>query len=152
VKRIPNIIHFVSGSTAQESRLNNDGISGMIYLKRAYERALPGDGHRVLVDRLWPRGIKKTDLALDGWVKEIAPSDRLRRWFAHDTSKWDEFRRRYFAELDRRPEVWREIGDTARNRSVTLVYSAHDTEYNNAVALKEYLQAHMGGKKKTSHA
>jgi len=124
----------------------------MIYLKRAYEEASPEDGHRVLVDRLWPRGIKKTELALDGWLKEIAPSDKLRRWFAHDTSKWDEFRRRYFIELDSRPQVWREIGDVVRNRRrVTLVYSAHDTEHNNAVALKEYLKAHMGRKKKTSH-
>jgi len=124
----------------------------MIYLKRAYEEASPEDGHRVLVDRLWPRGIKKTELALDGWLKEIAPSDKLRRWFAHDTSKWDEFRRRYFIELDSRPQVWREIGDVVRNRRrVTLVYSAHDTEHNNAVALKEYLKAHMGQKKKTSH-
>lgn len=124
----------------------------MIYLKRAYEEASPEDGHRVLVDRLWPRGIKKTELALDGWLKEIAPSDKLRRWFAHDASKWDEFRRRYFIELDSRPQVWREIGDVVRNRRrVTLVYSAHDTEHNNAVALKEYLKAHMGRKKKTSH-
>ena len=124
----------------------------MIYLKRAYEEASPEDGHRVLVDRLWPRGIKKTELALDDWLKEIAPSDKLRRWFAHDTSKWDEFRRRYFIELDSRPQVWREIGDVVRNRRrVTLVYSAHDTEHNNAVALKEYLKAHMGQKKKTSH-
>ena len=124
----------------------------MIYLKRAYEEASPEDGYRVLVDRLWPRGIKKTELALDGWLKEIAPSDKLRRWFAHDTSKWDEFRRRYFIELDSRPQVWREIGDVVRNRRrVTLVYSAHDTEHNNAVALKEYLKAHMGRKKKTSH-
>ena len=124
----------------------------MIYLKRAFEEASPDDGFRFLVDRLWPRGVKKTELALDGWFKEVAPSDKLRRWFAHDTSKWDEFRRRYFAELDRRPEVWREIGDAARNRRVTLVYSAHDEEHNNAVALKEYLGAHMGRGKKTSHA
>jgi uncharacterized protein YeaO (DUF488 family) len=124
----------------------------MIYLKRAYEEASPEDGHRVLVDRLWPRGVKKTDLALDGWLKEIAPSDKLRRWFSHDTSKWDEFRRRYFAELDSRPEVWQEIRDAARNRHVTLVYGARDAEHNNAVALKAYLDAHMIRKKKTSHA
>jgi uncharacterized protein YeaO (DUF488 family) len=124
----------------------------MIYLKRAYEEASPEDGHRVLVDRLWPRGVKKTDLALDGWLKEIAPSDKLRRWFSHDTSKWNEFRRRYFAELDSRPEVWQEIRDAARNRHVTLVYGARDAEHNNAVALKAYLDAHMIRKKKTSHA
>jgi uncharacterized protein YeaO (DUF488 family) len=124
----------------------------MIYLKRAYEEALPEDGHRFLVDRLWPRGVKKTDLALDGWLKEIAPSDELRRWFAHDPENWNEFRRRYFAELDSHPEVWRELLNDARGRRVTLVYSAHDTEHNNAVVLKEYLEAHMGRKKKTSHA
>ena len=124
----------------------------MIYLKRAYEGASPQDGHRVLVDRLWPRGIKKTDLALDGWVKEIAPSDKLRRWFSHDKSKWDEFRRRYFEELDSRPEVWQEIQKAARNRHITLVYGAKDTEHNNAVALKEYLDADMSRKKKTYHA
>jgi uncharacterized protein YeaO (DUF488 family) len=124
----------------------------MIYLKRAYEKASPEDGHRFLVDRLWPRGVKKTGLALDGWLKEIAPSDELRRWFAHDLENWNEFRRRYFAELDSRPEVWRELRNDARSRRVTLVYSAHDTEHNNAVALKEYLEAHMGRKKKTSHA
>ena len=127
----------------------------MIYLKRAYEESSPEDGLRFLVDRLWPRGVKAAELALDGWFKEIAPSDGLRRWFGHDSTKWDEFRRRYFTELDSRPEVWREIGHAARNRRVTLIYSAHDTEHNNAVALKEYLEAHMAPKnrkKKTSHA
>ena len=127
----------------------------MIYLKRAFEEASPDDGFRFLVDRLWPRGVKKTELALDGWFKEVAPSEKLRRWFAHDTSKWDEFRRRYFSELDSRAEVWQEIGHAARNRRLTLIYSAHDTEHNNAVALKEYLEAHMAPKnreKKTSHA
>lgn len=127
----------------------------MINLKRAYEEASPEDGARFLVDRLWPRGVKKTELRLDGWLKEISPSDKLRRWFGHDFSKWDEFRRRYFTELDSRPEVWREIGGFARNRRATLIFSAHDTEHNNAVALKEYLEAHMAPKnrkKKTSHA
>jgi uncharacterized protein YeaO (DUF488 family) len=101
-----------------------------------------------LVDGLWPWGVKKTELALGGWFKEVAPSEKLRRWFAHDTSKWDEFRRRYFSELDSRAEVWQEIGNAARNRRVTLVYSAHDEEHNNAVALKEYLGAHMGREKR----
>jgi uncharacterized protein YeaO (DUF488 family) len=124
----------------------------MIALKRAYEKAAPEDGVRFLVERLWPRGIKKIDLRMDDWVKDVAPSDALRRWFAHDPKKWPAFRQRYFAELDSHPEVWEPIRSAARHGRVTLVYSAHDTEHNNAVALKEYLQAHMGRKKETSHA
>jgi len=124
----------------------------MLSLKRAYEQAAPEDGVRFLVERLWPRGIKKTDLQIEAWVKDVAPSDALRRWFAHDPKKWPEFRRRYFAELNRHPEAWEQICSAARRGRVTLVYSAHDTEHNNAVALKEYLQAHMGQTKRTSHA
>jgi len=124
----------------------------MIALKRAYEKAAPEDGVRFLVERLWPRGIKKTDLKMDGWLKGVAPSDALRRWFAHDPKKWPEFCRRYFGELDSHPEAWEPIRTAARHGRVTLVYSSHDTEHNNAVALKEYLQAHMGQKKGTSHA
>jgi len=124
----------------------------MFYLKRAYDEASAKDGLRFLVDKLWPRGIKKTELALDGWLKDLAPSDELRRWFAHDARKWDEFRRRYFVELDSCPEAWCQIRDAARNHHVTLVYSAHDAEHNNAVALKEYLESHVGRKKRTSHA
>ncbi len=124
----------------------------MLTLKRAYENAAPDDGTRFLVERLWPRGIKKTDLQVEAWLKDVAPSDALRRWFAHDPKKWPEFRRRYFEELDRNPEVWEPIRSAARHGRVTLVYSTHDTEHNNAVALKEYMQAHLGQKKGTSHA
>jgi len=124
----------------------------MFALKRAYEKAGPDDGARFLVERLWPRGVKKTDLRIDGWLKDIAPSDKLRRWFGHDPKKWAEFRRRYFAELDSRPEAWEQIQAAARHGRVTLVYSAHDIEHNNAVALKEYLEAHASRKKRTSHA
>ena len=124
----------------------------MLTLKRAYENAAPDDGTRFLVERLWPRGLKKTDLQVEAWLKDVAPSDALRRWFAHDPKKWPEFRRRYFEELDRNPEVWEPIRSAARHGRVTLVYSAHDTEHNNAVALKEYMQAHLGQKKGTSHA
>jgi uncharacterized protein YeaO (DUF488 family) len=116
----------------------------MLTLKRAYEKASPEDGTRFLVERLWPRGVKKADLRLDAWLKDVAPSDDLRRWFAHDPKKWPEFRRRYFAELDRNPEVWERIRGAAHHGHVTLVYSAHDTEHNNAVALREYLQARAG--------
>jgi uncharacterized protein YeaO (DUF488 family) len=124
----------------------------MVALKRAYEKAAPEDGVRFLVERLWPRGVKKTDLQIDGWLKDVAPSDTLRRWFAHDPKKWPEFHRRYFAELDSHPEAWEPIQSAARHGRVTLVYSAHDTEHNNAAALKEYLQARMGQNRKTSQA
>jgi len=122
----------------------------MIALKRAYEKAAPDDGVRFLVERLWPRGIKKTDLQIDGWLKDVAPSDALRRWFAHDPQKWPEFRRRYFAELDGHPVAWKAIHGAAQHGRITLVYSAHDTEHNNAVALKEYLQARVSRIKRAS--
>ena len=124
----------------------------MLALKRAYEKAGPEDGTRFLVERLWPRAIKKTDLRLDGWLKDLAPSDALRRWFAHDPDKWPEFRRRYFAELDSHPDSWKQVRNAARRGRVTLVYSAHDREHNNAVALKDYIESHLTHKKKTSHA
>ena len=111
----------------------------MIKLKRIYEPATPDDGVRVLVERLWPRGIKKTSAHLDQWVKEAAPSSTLRKWFHHDPTRWDEFRRRYFRELDEHEERWRPLLTSASKRPVTLVYSSHDREHNNAVALKEYL-------------
>jgi uncharacterized protein YeaO (DUF488 family) len=112
---------------------------GMIALKRAYEDAAPEDGVRFLVERLWPRGVKKTDLKIDGWLKEVAPSAELRRWFSHDPAKWEAFEQRYFQELDRHPEAADPIRKAARRGRVTLVYAAHDTEHNNAVALKQYL-------------
>ncbi|HLK47694.1 MAG TPA: DUF488 domain-containing protein [Bryobacteraceae bacterium] len=113
-------------------------------LKRVYEKAAPEDGVRFLVEKLWPRGIKKTDLRLDGWLKDVAPSDALRRWFAHDAKKWAEFRRRYFAELEKHPEAWGPLRSAAQRGRVTLVYSSHDAEHNNAVALREYLESHGG--------
>jgi len=118
----------------------------MIGLKRAYEPVSRADGVRLLVERLWPRGIAKADLRLDEWLKEVAPSTELRQWFGHDPGKWDEFRRRYFRELDSRPDAWRPILSAARGgRAVTLIYSSHDTEHNNAVALRDYLRAHARG-------
>ncbi len=116
----------------------------MITLKRVYEPASPEDGTRLLVERLWPRGMKKAALRLDEWKKGVAPCDALRRWFAHDPAKWAEFQRRYFAELDRNPGAWDAILQASRRRRVTLLYSAHDTEHNNAVALKHYLEAKAG--------
>jgi GMP synthase (glutamine-hydrolysing) len=110
-----------------------------IQAKRVKELPAPGDGARFLVDRLWPRGVKKEALPLEGWLKAVAPSDELRRWFKHDPVKWSEFRRRYFAELDQHPEVVQPILEAAGRGPVTLLFSARDTRHNNAVALAEYL-------------
>lgn len=112
----------------------------MIALKRAYDPVARTDGTRLLVERLWPRGVTKAKLRVDAWLKEAGPSAELRKWFSHDPDKWDEFRRRYFRELDSRPEGWRPIVSAARHGPVTLVYSSHDTQHNNAVALLEYLR------------
>lgn len=111
----------------------------MLKVKRAYEEAARSDGKRFLVERLWPRGIKKSDLQIDAWLKDVAPSTELRRWFSHDPAKWQEFRRRYFAELERNPQSWQPIIEAARQQTVTLIYSSHDSEHNNAVALRDYL-------------
>ena len=124
----------------------------MLALKRVYDKAASEDGVRFLVERLWPRGIKKTDLRLDDWLKDVAPSNELRRWFSHDPKKWSEFQRRYFAELDSHLEASAPIRSAARHGRVTLLYSSHDTEHNNAVALKEYLSARKGKKRKVNHA
>ena len=113
----------------------------MVKLKRVYEPVSRDDGTRFLVERLWPRGLSKESMHLTAWLKEVGPSTELRKWFNHDPLKWSQFRTRYFRELDSRPESWRPIVTAARRGTVTLVYSSHDEEHNNAVALKEYLQA-----------
>lgn len=95
---------------------------------------------RILVERLWPRGLSKKALHVDAWLKDVGPSTELRQWFRHDPEKWPRFRARYFRELDSRPEAWRPIVTAARRGAVTLVYSSRDTEHNNAVALKDYLR------------
>jgi uncharacterized protein YeaO (DUF488 family) len=115
-----------------------------IRLKRAYEPPKRGDGTRVLVDRLWPRGVSKDAAKIDHWFKEIAPSTALRKWFNHDPAKWEKFRERYFRELDRNGAV-KDLRALARRRTVTLVYSAKDEEHNQAVALKEYLSRSATG-------
>lgn len=116
----------------------------MIRLKRAYEPAARQDGQRFLVERLWPRGVRKASLGLDAWLKEVAPSTELRQWFGHDPRKWEEFQRRYRAELDGHPEVCDPILKAARHGRVTLVYSSHDQEHNNAIVLQKYLEARLG--------
>ena len=114
----------------------------MITVKRAYAPASRADGIRLLVERLWPRGVTKAALKVDDWLKEAGPSTELRKWFGHDPERWDEFRRRYVRELDSRPDTWKPIVAAARHGgTVTLVYSSHDTEHNNAVALRGYLRA-----------
>ena len=108
-------------------------------LKRAYEPPSAGDGVRVLVDRLWPRGLRKSDAAIDRWLKEIAPSTELRRWFGHDPRRWAEFRRRYRAELSHKRELLNELRTVAHREPVTLVYAARDQQHNEAVVLRDLL-------------
>ena len=118
----------------------------MIRVKRVYAPPEPSDGTRVLVDRLWPRGLKKTDARIDLWLKEVAPSPELRRWFGHDPARWPEFVRRYHAELAARPEVVQKLLELAASGPLTLLYAARDEAHNNAVALKAYLKARLGEK------
>jgi uncharacterized protein YeaO (DUF488 family) len=115
----------------------------VVKLKRVYEGIGRSDGTRYLVERFWPRGIKKVDLKMDTWLKDAAPSSELRRWFRHDPAKWEEFQRRYRAELDENPGAWKLLLEAARQGNVTLLYSARDTEHNNAIVLKAYLEDHL---------
>ena len=110
-----------------------------IRLKRAYEKAGPPDGTRILVDRLWPRGLTKEKAAIDLWLKEIAPSTELRKWFGHDPKKWRNFRSRYRTELKQHSAALQLIKSKAREEVVTLIYGARDQEHNEAVVLKEFL-------------
>ena len=112
----------------------------MIRIKRAYDPPAKEDGARFLVDRLWPRGMKKEALHMAAWCKDAAPSSELRHWFNHDPGKWKDFERRYRAELTASPAAWRPLLQAAEQGDITLLYSAHDTEHNNAVALKAYLE------------
>ncbi len=111
----------------------------MIKIKRAYDPITQDDGTRYLVDRIWPRGVKKEELKADEWLKEVAPSTELRKWFGHEQEKWPEFQRRYEDELDKHPEHWQPILESARRGNITLLYTAKDVEHNNALALKRYL-------------
>ena len=115
----------------------------MITVKRVYDPPTPEDGTRFLVERLWPRGIKKASLPMDAWLKNLAPSAALRRWFGHDSAKWEAFRQRYFVELDDKPEALQPLVEAVRRGPVTLLYSARATAHNNAVALQQYLEAHL---------
>jgi uncharacterized protein YeaO (DUF488 family) len=110
-----------------------------IKIKRIYDNYSSEDGSRILVDRLWPRGIKKENAKIDEWIKDIAPSDSLRKWFNHDPEKWEEFKKKYFDELNNKKDSLRNLVQKGK-ATITLIYSAKDKEYNNAVALKEYLE------------
>ena len=109
-------------------------------LKRVYDNPAKADGRRVLVDRLWPRSITKKEARLDDWLKEIAPSTRLRKWFGHDSARWTEFKKRYAAELEGQREQVEQLARLARKRTVTLLFAAKDIEHNNAAALKEHIE------------
>jgi uncharacterized protein YeaO (DUF488 family) len=116
-----------------------------IRVVRVYDQDEPRPGRRFLVDRLWPRGMRAEELALDGWLRDAAPSAELRRWFGHDVERWPEFRRRYLAELAAAPDAVRPLLDAVREGDVTLLYAARDAEHNNAVVLREHLLATLGG-------
>lgn len=112
----------------------------MIGVKRVYEAPGQEDGVRILVDRLWPRGLSKAAAGVDTWMKDIAPSTELRQWYGHDPKKWAEFRRRYFAELEAKSALVDQLQEYMAKNSVTLLYGSKENEFNNAVALREYLQ------------
>ncbi|HEU4343212.1 MAG TPA: DUF488 domain-containing protein [Candidatus Binatia bacterium] len=112
-----------------------------IKIKRAYDPPAKNDGFRILIDRLWPRGMSKHSARIDLWLKEVAPSATLRKWFGHEPSKWSEFRSRYFRELDQNPAAVTRLLELVRKGRVTLVFGAKDETHNNAVALKEYIES-----------
>jgi uncharacterized protein YeaO (DUF488 family) len=120
----------------------------MIQIKRVYETVEKTDGERFLVDRLWPRGVKKEALAIREWLKDVAPSNELRHWYHHELAQWDEFRRRYFDELKQNPGAWLPLVEAAGRGTITLLYGSKHAEHNNAVALKEFLTEKLPGKKK----
>jgi uncharacterized protein YeaO (DUF488 family) len=113
----------------------------MIRMKRIYEseKPSPDDGKRILIDRLWPRGLKKEDVVIDEWLKELSPSNELRKWFGHDPARWQEFKERYRRELEGKADILEKLRKDTKKSTVTLLYAAKDTEHNNAVVLKEIL-------------
>jgi uncharacterized protein YeaO (DUF488 family) len=114
-----------------------------VQTKRVYDKPDKTDGRRVLVDRVWPRGLTKEEARIDDWLKEIAPSTRLRKWFGHDPARWKEFKRRYAAELRAQRDAVEQLAQKAKGRTVTFLFGAKDVEHNNAVALKEFLEKRM---------
>jgi uncharacterized protein YeaO (DUF488 family) len=114
---------------------------GDVRIARVYDEDRPSSGQVFLVDRVWPRGVAKGDLRLDGWLRDVAPSTALRTWFGHDVARWAEFRRRYVAELEAAPQTWQALLDAVRGGDVTLLYGARDREHNQAVVLRDFLLA-----------
>jgi uncharacterized protein YeaO (DUF488 family) len=115
----------------------------MINIKRAYDPPATEDGERYLVDRLWPRGVKREMLDLTGWINDAAPSNELRKWVHQDSQRWEEFEHRYAAELESNPDAWKLLLEAARKGRITLLYASRDTEHNNAAALKMFLEKHL---------
>ena len=116
-------------------------MTATLHIKRAYDESASGDGRRILVDRLWPRGLSKDRAHIDHWAKDVAPSDALRHWFGHDPEKWDGFQRRYRAELRANGEAVAALRAEIGSGTATLIYAAHDSDHNNAVALRDFLAA-----------
>ncbi len=112
----------------------------MTKIKRVYEPASPRDGKRILIDRLWPRGLKKEEARIDEWMKDLAPSSELRKWFGHDRGKWREFKKRFYAELGLKKKAVDELIEMTRHGNVTLLYGSKEEQFNNAAALKEYIE------------
>ena len=112
----------------------------MLKIKRVYEDPKRDDGTRFLVERLWPRGIRKEQLKMKAWLRDVSPSPDLRKWYSHDVTKWEEFQKRYWKELEKNTESWQPILDAAKSGNVTLLYSAKDVEHNSALVLKEFLE------------
>ena len=125
--------------TSHRSHSSHSSVPGLA-VKRAYEAPSPSDGFRVLVDRLWPRGLTKEKARIDLWLKEIAPSNELRKWYGHDPALWPEFKRRYYREIADKTEVIQQLRNGMAKGKVTLVFSSKETELNNAVALAQYLE------------
>jgi uncharacterized protein YeaO (DUF488 family) len=123
----------------------------MLKTKRVYESDDPEDGERYLVERLWPRGIKKEALRMKAWIKDVAPSPELRKWYQHDPEKWPEFQLRYRAELENNPDPWGKLLESARETNVTLLYSASDTQRNSAVLLQNFLEERLASRQNEKH-
>ncbi len=124
----------------------------MLKIKRVYDPSSKDDGKRILIDRLWPRGLKKESAKIDEWMKDVAPSTELRKWYGHDPEKWDGFKRRFFSELERQQGPVDDIIEAARKGTVTLLFGSKEERYNNAVALKEYIEARMQASEKKKAA
>lgn len=140
VKYVPKCI--IEESSQGPKQMMTSVPAENVKLKRIYEPPAANDGMRILVDRIWPRGVSKKDAALDLWMKEIAPSTELRKWFAHDPARWNEFRRRYAREVKQNHALLDQLRSFAQNEKITLVFAAHDEAHNNAVALKTLILDH----------